>query len=38
MKKPYEKPVIVHSEEIKTRAVACVSGTTNDCPGGPLTS
>lgn len=38
MKKTYEKPAIVHTEEIEARAVQCAKATTMDCAGGPITS
>lgn len=37
MKKTYEKPAIVHTEEIEARAVQCSKTSTVDCTG-PLTS
>jgi len=38
MKKNYEKPAIIHTEEIEARAVRCAKVTNADCPGGPVTS
>jgi len=38
MKKTYEKPAIIHTEEIEARAVTCAKATSGDCPGGPITS
>jgi hypothetical protein len=38
MKKNYEKPAIIHSEDIEARAVSCTKDNTNACPGGPITS
>lgn len=38
MKKSYEKPAIIHTEEIDARAVACAKQDTTACPGGPITS
>jgi len=38
MKKNYEKPAIIHSEDIEARAVTCTKDNTNACPGGPITS
>ena len=38
MKKNYEKPAIIHSEDIEARAVACTKDNTTACPGGPITS
>ncbi len=37
MKKNYEKPAIVHTEEIEARAVQCSKTNTTDCAG-PITS
>jgi hypothetical protein len=37
MKKSYEKPAIVHTEEIEARAVACSKADTMACTG-PITS
>jgi len=38
MKKTYEKPAIIHTEEIEARAVRCTKLTTLSCNGGPVTS
>lgn len=38
MKKPYERPQIVHVETMTTGAVRCVRQNTMSCPGGPITS
>jgi hypothetical protein len=38
MKKPYEKPAIVHSEKVEARAVQCSKATDSCGPGGPVTS
>lgn len=38
MKKTYEKPAIVHTEEIEARAVQCVKADSVVCSGGPITS
>lgn len=40
MKKPYEKPAIVHTERIEARAVSCAPGKDNsmNCPQGPISS
>jgi hypothetical protein len=38
MKKTYEKPAIIHSEEIEARAVRCIKVDQNSCQAGPLTS
>ncbi|HKY32367.1 MAG TPA: hypothetical protein VJV23_07525 [Candidatus Polarisedimenticolia bacterium] len=40
MKKSYEKPEIIHTEEIEARAVACAKLTTDvpTCSSGPVTS
>ena len=38
MKKTYEKPVIIHAEQIEARAVACAKLSTLACNGGPVTS
>jgi hypothetical protein len=37
MKKPYEKPAIVHSEKIEARATSCVKEA-GACGAGPITS
>ena len=43
MKKPYQKPAIVHTEKIEARAVVCgpvgtAKGSSVDCPSGPISS
>jgi hypothetical protein len=40
MKKPYEKPRVVYSENMEARAVACAKATSGDagCAQGPVTS
>ena len=41
MKKTYEKPVIIHTEEIEARAVTCAKESTAACSsptGAPITS
>ncbi len=40
MKKSYEKPAVIHTEEIEARAVQCMKLTSADaaCVGKPLTS
>ncbi len=38
MKKTYERPAIIHTEEIEARAVRCSKMTTLACPSGPITS
>lgn len=39
MKKPYEKPAIIHSEKVEARAVQCAKSSDSACgPNGPLTS
>jgi len=38
MKKTYEKPAIIHAEEIEARAVRCAKLSTTACNGGPVTS
>lgn len=38
MKKPYEKPAIIHSEKIEARAASCVKADSNACGAGPITS
>jgi hypothetical protein len=37
MKKPYEKPAIVHTERMESRAVVCVKST-DVCLPGPIAS
>ena len=37
MKKPYEKPRIIHTEQITARAVACAAGD-DSCGAGPIFS
>lgn len=39
MKKPYEKPAIIHSEKVEARAVQCAKADDATCgPNGPVTS
>jgi hypothetical protein len=38
MKKPYEKPAIIHTEVIETRAAVCAKGLDQCIPFGPITS
>jgi len=38
MKKPYEKPAIIHSEKIEARATQCVKSDSTACGAGPITS
>jgi hypothetical protein len=38
MKKPYQKPAIVHSEKIEARAVACAKEAGTCDSSGPITS
>jgi hypothetical protein len=38
MKKTYEKPAIIHSEDIEARAVSCSKDNTTACSAGPITS
>ena len=38
MKKTYEKPAIIHTEEIEARAVTCAKVDNTSCPTGPVTS
>jgi hypothetical protein len=39
MKKPYEKPAIIHSEKVEARAVQCAKSDAGSCgPNGPITS
>jgi hypothetical protein len=38
MKKPYEKPAIVHTEAIEARAVVCAKGVEQCIPFGPISS
>lgn len=40
MKKSYEKPAIIHTEEIEARAVTCSKDSTTiaTCAMGPITS
>jgi hypothetical protein len=39
MKKPYEKPAIIHTEQMATRAVVCAKQPGNPgCAVGPITS
>jgi hypothetical protein len=37
MKKPYEKPAIVHTERIEARATSCTKAD-GSCGAGPITS
>jgi hypothetical protein len=37
MKKPYEKPAIIHTEKIEARAVTCTKADAS-CGAGPITS
>jgi hypothetical protein len=38
MKKPYEKPAIIHSEKVEARAVQCSKNNDSCGPSGPVTS
>jgi hypothetical protein len=38
MKKPYQKPAIIHSEKVEARAVQCSKSDASCGPNGPLTS
>jgi hypothetical protein len=38
MKKPYEKPRVVYSENMEARAVACAKVDSTSCASGPVTS
>ena len=38
MKKTYERPVIVHTEKLEARAVACAKSTDAQCQAGPIQS
>ncbi len=38
MKKTYEKPAIIHTEEIEARAVTCAKVDSGTCATGPITS
>lgn len=38
MKKVYEKPMVVHTEKIEARAVACAKSDENACGAGPIQS
>lgn len=38
MKKTYEKPAIIHTENIEARAIRCAKVDDASCPGGPVTS
>lgn len=38
MKKPYEKPAIIHTEKIEARAVACAKSNDACKVTGPVTS
>ena len=38
MKKPYEKPAIVHSQKMEARAVQCAKSGDNCGPSGPINS
>lgn len=37
-RKTYEKPAIVHTETITTRATVCSKADDQNCMGGPLSS
>jgi hypothetical protein len=38
MKKPYEKPAVIHTEKIEARAVTCTKADPASCGAGPITS
>ena len=38
MKKPYQRPAVVHTEKLEARAVTCSKVDVNTCPGGPIQS
>jgi hypothetical protein len=38
MKKPYEKPAIIHTEKLEARAVTCAKNDVASCNAGPITS
>ena len=38
MKKPYERPRVVHTEKLEGRAVSCTKGDESACGAGPLQS
>lgn len=38
MKKTYEKPMIVHTEKLEARAVACAKASDGSCAAGPIQS
>jgi hypothetical protein len=38
MKEPYEKPAIIYSGEVESRAVACAKVDNFSCAQGPITS
>lgn len=38
MKKTYEKPAVIHTEEIEARAVQCAKTDNTSCAGRPITS
>jgi hypothetical protein len=38
MKKPYEKPAIIHSEKVEARAVTCSKSNDSCNAPGPITS
>ncbi len=38
MKKSYEKPAVIHTEEIEARAVRCAKTDSVSCSGAPVTS
>jgi len=38
MKKPYEKPAIIHTEKIEARATSCIKINDGSCGAGPITS
>ena len=37
-KKPYEKPAIVQTDKLTTRAILCVKNNDAQCGGGPINS
>jgi len=38
MKKPYEKPAIVHTEKLEVRAISCLKSDDTSCASGSLMS
>jgi hypothetical protein len=38
MKKPYEKPMVIYTEKMEARAVACAKADSVACAAGPVTS